>query len=124
MTAPVRSNYRTMPRLVADMIDFDGSNCSGRRVHPGTHHSAGTMPPGPERDLFFTTDDIAYIVWSWATPIAWYSLTKGWHKSRQHYSQTTSRQQGCLYLIEEGAKAPCDGLPLSETTCVDRAGHM
>jgi hypothetical protein len=43
---------------------------------------------------------ITYVVWSYATPIAWWSEEFGWHKVRQTFSVTSSKHQGRLYLID------------------------
>lgn len=45
---------------------------------------------------------IKYVVFSYATPIAWYTVENGWYKVRQKFSATTSRHQGRLYMIDEG----------------------
>jgi hypothetical protein len=43
---------------------------------------------------------IRYVVWSYWTPIAWWSPAYGWHVVRQTFSMTTSsRHQSKLYLI-------------------------
>jgi hypothetical protein len=42
---------------------------------------------------------IRYAVFSYSTPIAWWSPAYGWHRVRQTFSITTSRHQGNLYLI-------------------------
>lgn len=43
----------------------------------------------------------AYVVYSYATPIAWWTPEHGWHKVTQRFSVTTSKHQGRLYLIGE-----------------------
>lgn len=49
---------------------------------------------------------IRYVVYSYATPIAWFvqtGLGTGyWYKVRQKFSPTTGKHQGMLYLISEG----------------------
>ena len=49
-------------------------------------------------------NNIEYVVWSYATPIAWYvapsaTIKGGWYKVAQKFSVTTSKHQGNLYLI-------------------------
>lgn len=46
------------------------------------------------------TAAIRYVVWSYATPIAWWCEDKGWHKVAQKFSVTTSKHQGVLYLAD------------------------
>lgn len=43
--------------------------------------------------------DIDYVVFSYATPIAWHSVKHGWHKVAQKFSPTTGKHQSNLYLI-------------------------
>lgn len=42
--------------------------------------------------------EIDYVVWSYATPIAWHTSGR-WHKVVQKFSPTTSKHQGNLYMI-------------------------
>lgn len=47
---------------------------------------------------------VDYVVWSYATPIAWHWTNPttgedGWHTVAQKFSSTTSKHQGNLYLI-------------------------
>jgi len=54
-------------------------------------------------DLARWADDrefIIYSVYSYATPIAWYTRENGWHRVAQKFSVTTSKHQGKLYLAE------------------------
>lgn len=44
---------------------------------------------------------IKYAVYSYATPIAWWTEQNGWHRVVQKFSRTTSKHQGNLYLIDE-----------------------
>lgn len=43
---------------------------------------------------------IDYVVWSYSTPIAWWSEEFGWHRVGQTFSVTTSKHQSNLYLID------------------------
>lgn len=44
---------------------------------------------------------ITYVVWSYATPIAWVTDDSRVHKVAQRFSVTTSKHQGKLYLLED-----------------------
>lgn len=45
---------------------------------------------------------IDYVVYSYATPIAWHtSQDVGWYRVKSKFSVTTSRHQGRLYLIPD-----------------------
>lgn len=43
--------------------------------------------------------EIRYAIWSYSTPIAWWTESRGWHIVAQRFSMTTSHHQGKLYLI-------------------------
>lgn len=44
-----------------------------------------------------------YVVYSYATPIAWYSTAWGWRVPDVRYSVTTSKHQGKLYRVTRAA---------------------
>lgn len=41
-----------------------------------------------------------YVVWSYGTPIGWWTDMYGWHRVEQRFSVTTSKHQGKMYLID------------------------
>lgn len=88
---------------IRDRQDFDTHGAlKGRNVRSCTAWDAGRLT-GP--DLVRFNDDcshILYVVWSYATPIAWCTLSGRWHKVAQKFSSTTSKHQGNLYLIPRG----------------------
>lgn len=47
-----------------------------------------------------------YIVYSYATPIAWHSTENGWHVVTQKFSSTTSKHQSNLYMIDRNPVLP------------------
>lgn len=64
-------------------------------VHPtgawGVH--SGRLS-GDDLDQFNSDQEhVSYIVWSYATPIAWYRESRGWHVVEEKFSPTTSRHQ-------------------------------
>lgn len=68
---------------------------------PGLYWQSGQLS-GPDLKAFqdhSETGTIDYVVWSYATPIAWHSTIWGWHRVAQKFSRTTSVHQGKLYLI-------------------------
>lgn len=82
-----RETFNTYGALRGEVVKSLGPWDSGR-LH------------GVDLDLF--REDMAqirYVVWSYATPIAWWCEDKGWHKVAQRFSVTTSQHQGRLYLI-------------------------
>jgi len=48
---------------------------------------------------------IDYVVYSYATPIAWHLSTGEWYRVCQSFSITTSKHQGNLYLIDTAKHA-------------------
>lgn len=102
----------TIPRLssrsfaVAEHIrDRKGFNTHGAlRATAVTPTSVGVYDSGQLSgdDLDAFRDqcrEIEYVVYSYSTPIAWWTPTNGWHRVSQRFSRTTSAHQGKLYLI-------------------------
>ena len=87
-----RKPFRTHGALFADTI---GENGTGRLPY-----YPGNLTATDDR-LRWDTDksSIDYIVFSYATPIAWHTTDGRWHKVSQKFSMTTSHHQGRLYLI-------------------------
>lgn len=44
-----------------------------------------------------------YVVYSYSTPIAWYTTAWGWRVPDVRYSVTTSKHQGKLYRVKAAA---------------------
>lgn len=71
--------------------DFQASNLYGRRKAPGYGRASGRLPEG-EYDAMLRMAD--YIIFSYATPIAWHSSRDGlWFVPDISYSMSTTRQQ-------------------------------
>jgi len=63
----------------------------------------GDLPPY-WRYLFNSTTERLYVVYSYHTPIAWYTDTHGWTIPNVWYSATTkSKHQYQLILVRDGA---------------------
>lgn len=58
--------------------------------------STGSLPEPYRSQFFATAGDILYVVYSYFTPIAWFSDSKGWVVPDVKYSVTTSRHQGVV----------------------------
>ncbi len=58
----------------------------------------------------FRADRPDYVVYSYATPIAWHAQDGTWYVPDERYSQTTTRHQNvigtCIQQIRLGALAP------------------
>lgn len=102
------ANYRAIPALVRDRKDFEGNTMRG--TCRSSEYQSGELT-GLDRDRFITDMPfIRYVVFSYSTPIAWWSEKSGWYKVAQKFSRTTSKHQGKLYLIPER-------MPVSEFDC-------
>ena len=64
------------------------------------HWDLGELPE-PWRSVFMLdhVDGIAYVVWSYETPIAWVKRDGKVIRPDVRYSRTTSKHQGTLYLL-------------------------
>lgn len=82
----MRTANRDCAPLVARREPFTGSNLRGGPR--GTVGSFGLLPVEWRR--VYQEDDPDYVVWSYATPIAWHGR-RGWTVPPVRYSPTTSR---------------------------------
>ena len=92
-------NHRTIPGLIKEKKEFKGSNITGqwRTYTPAAGRLDNIERKIMEAQCVGGRD--MYVVTSYQTPIAWYTDRHGWYKVRQKFSQTTSRQQGLLYMV-------------------------
>lgn len=76
-----------------------GALAAGRLRHFGSGQLRGD-----DLDRWFDDyEDLDYVVYSYATPIAWHTTSTGWYRVKAKFSMTTSHHQGNLYLIEAGS---------------------
>ena len=71
--------FQTYGALRATLDDFDATEADYRFK--------------PYKDEFYSLPRPTYVVWSYRTPIAWYTNGK-WVKPNVRYSTTTSKHQG------------------------------
>jgi len=76
--------------LIADRIGFTGNNLYGVVTPYDGHIQSGQLPQEFRDQLKLDRPD--FIVYSYATPIAWHS-DKGWFIPEVKYSVTTSKHQ-------------------------------
>lgn len=101
MPTKISSRGMDVPRYIAERKDFQTYGA----LRGGTYwRGAGWLPtnhqlPPEWRDRFMadTRNVHVYVVWSYETPIAWYTEA-GWVVPPVKYSVTTSKHQGRLYL--------------------------
>lgn len=85
------ANTAAAPKI-ANREPFTNSTGSFRGV-PGdeANNTTGRMPEDEERDYLSQKmwGFIDYVVFSYSTPIAWYSNRDGWHLTEAGHSMTT-----------------------------------
>ncbi|GAA1657146.1 hypothetical protein GCM10009765_03320 [Fodinicola feengrottensis] len=105
-----KDEWPVLARFLSDGCDFRNSNGSMRgSAHP--HNEAAGWGSGTGRlcqrwrEVFLTLlrsggpqDAMVYVVYSYRTPIAWYTPTQGWTVPAEHYSQTTTGHQNLVRL--------------------------
>lgn len=103
---------RVAAEAIRDRKDFRTSGqFHGQRVPdgglgPGVAYNSWLTRGGSDYDQWVADCyDVDYVVWSFATPIAWHTRTTGWHVVSQRFSPTTGKHQSNLYLIPTEARA-------------------
>ena len=102
----ISSRDRRLPEYIRDRKPFTTHGAMRAEVVDGlTGWNSGQLH-GADRDRFREEClSIRYVVYSYVTPIAWWTKERGWHVVSQRFSRTTSTHQGRLYLIPDGATA-------------------
>lgn len=96
----ISSRSQFVPQMIRDRQPFNTYGAlSAEAVKPGSHRGSGHLDSGHREKFFADSHLIDYIVWSYATPIAWHKTDGTWFRVQQKFSVTTSKHQGKLYLI-------------------------
>lgn len=91
----------------------------GEAIRGGQRFATGQLPV-PARDHFLNdSDDVDFIVWSYATPIAWHT-TDGWTFVDYVFSATTSKHQARLLMALHGVELAIAG---GENRAAREAAH-
>lgn len=100
MARKLNTRGQATAQAIANAEDFTThGSLSGETIENRWQVSPGRLS-GDDREQFHADrDSIVYVVWSYATPIAWKRSDGTWHKVAQKFSVTTSKHQGNLYLI-------------------------
>lgn len=96
----ISSRSREVAQKIGDREAFQTYGALRAEVVNGLSVWDSGQLSGPDNDRF--RDDplgIEYVVYSYATPIAWWHRAYGWHIVSQKFSRTTSVHQGKTYLI-------------------------
>lgn len=96
----ISSRSNALPDMIAQRVPFQtygalmaisrSANAVGKRL-PFT----GQLPS----QYIESAERASYVVFSYSTPIAWWSEEDGWTVPAVKYSVTTSKHQGRLYRI-------------------------
>lgn len=82
-------------KFVDQLKPFQGSNLRGTVYRKGyAESSAGSWLNAYERERYEAARDrIEYVVWSWYTPIAYWTEEGGWYRVGQTFSSYTARHR-------------------------------
>lgn len=98
----MRLNARSNDVAIAirDRVDFTtGGGLSGNSTPTGMGSFDFGRLAGKDKERFLEDwRAITYVVWSYKTPIAWFT-GKEWYVVKQRFSVTTSRHQGRLFAV-------------------------
>lgn len=91
-------NQRHARWAIADRMTFRAGALSAERFHRGssTHEGAMSGDAYEQWRADCDADRVAYVVRSYYTPIAWFTVDRGWIVPQDKYSVTTSRHQGIV----------------------------
>ena len=94
----LNSNSREVAERIRDREAFETHGALKATRQHG-YAQSGRLS-GPDLEAFNRDNgSITYVVWSYATPIAWVTDDSRIHKVAQRFSVTTSKHQGKLYLL-------------------------
>lgn len=84
------SNHASATEFILARRDFNGSSMRGRNKVIG---DAGRLPDAWRSVYYNVVNEIDYIVYSFATPIAWHTRNGLWYIPRVTYSRCSARHQ-------------------------------
>lgn len=116
---------RDIPAEISAMREFDGSSMSGRVYSPrgGAYVDPGRLA-GPDHERFIKDrSKIIYIVFSYATPIAWVTRGRDPYIVEQYFSPTTASKHMPQVLRAWGEFVP-EEHRLAKQAHRQRPSHM
>lgn len=78
-------------------------------LHAVTSYQGRGVLPELDNDSEVSLLDAEYVVYSYETPIAWWTPGRGWTKPNIRYSLTTSHHQGRVYGLSGTVHRPVAG---------------
>lgn len=95
MTKVHKATKTTANQFISKRLDFKtGGSLKGENRTPGYPASSGYLESKTDRETVERFHNSNYAVWSYATPIAWWTEGVGWERPEVSYSPTTSHHQG------------------------------
>lgn len=95
-----RANHATSPTFIFQRKEFTCNSMRGRWIERWQTDTGDLNDEEVEAfNNHFLTGEPMFVVYSYATPIAFWTEAHGWHKVDQKFSVTTSKHQSRLYLI-------------------------
>lgn len=98
MARTKRGNHASTPMLILNREEFDCNTMSGRWIERW-HNGTGELSDDEAYMFHEHHDGPMYVVYSFETPIAWWTEANGWYRVNQKISPATSKHQGRLYLV-------------------------
>lgn len=84
---------------IANRMTFRAGALNAERFYRGSSTHEGAMDSGETYEQWradCAADRVTYVVRSYYTPIAWFTVDRGWIVPADKYSVTTSRHQGIV----------------------------
>lgn len=95
--ADAYTNLRDTPDKIAKLQTFHGNNMRGQFFGRGGARYSPDRGIGREAP----PQGSIYVVWSYATPIAWIDNVGRAHRVPEKFSVSTSKHQGKLYTLRD-----------------------
>jgi surface antigen len=87
-------NQRDAIHYIATQQEFKASALSGVNANTnGLQGAYGRLDPEEFARFKEVESQVSYVVYSYGTPIAWYTEGNGWYVVEQKFSVTTSKHQ-------------------------------
>jgi hypothetical protein len=89
-------NQRDAEHYIATRQEFKASALTGKYKNYTPETGRLNETDGLKLGGVMNENGGAYVVYSYGTPIAWFSLLEGWYVVSQKFSQTTSKHQNLV----------------------------
>ena len=89
---PRKVTWNDLADVLTDQVPFDGNSVRARRDWDPNTNGPGRLSAA-DRVLFYEDERHQYVVWSYATPIAWVTASGRVIIPDAKYSATTTRYQ-------------------------------